>query len=241
MLDIIKELNRYSDDWDYYGAGRIDGEEIGEFVAIIYRKSEWDLVYSDTMWLNHKNPRMSIEGWDATYLRIVSYVTLKHKATNNYINVFNTHFDHIGINSQLGSANLILERIAQINQWPSFIVGDLNSEPKHDAYQLLRQHMADSARLTTPFNRYGHLRSTVTGFEGEVLVEGGQNIDYIFAPKYTSKIDMDPKCSTLNPNSPENKIDLRLTGYGMLHSKFDGIYVSDHRPIVADFSMKGKC
>lgn len=30
MLDILKELNRHEPDkWEYYGKGRIDGEEIG--------------------------------------------------------------------------------------------------------------------------------------------------------------------------------------------------------------------
>ncbi|KAG7665057.1 uncharacterized protein J8A68_001366 [[Candida] subhashii] len=242
MLDLLKELNEMQEnEWEYYGVGRIDGNELGEFVPIIYRPKEWELVYSDTMWLNERNPRMSVEGWDATYLRIVSYVTLRHRESNNYINIFNTHFDHIGTNSQIGSANLIFQRITEINDWPSFVVGDLNSEPKHDAYKFFKQHMTDASRLTTPFNKYGHSKSSYTGFEGEVLMEGGKTIDYIFAPKYSLKIDEKSTCDSLNPNSAANKIDLRLEKWAMLHSKFDGAYISDHRPLVADFKMTKKC
>ncbi|EMG48198.1 hypothetical protein G210_1284, partial [Candida maltosa Xu316] len=101
MLDIMKELNRYEPGkWEYYGSGRIDGDEIGEFVPILWESDKWELIYSDTMWLNDKDPRSSWEGWDAIYARIVSYVTLKHKSSDVYVNVFNTHFDHIGTQAQ---------------------------------------------------------------------------------------------------------------------------------------------
>lgn len=236
MLDILKELNRHEPGkWDYYGKGRIDGEEIGEFVPIIWQPTEWELVYSDTMWLNDKDPRTSFEGWDAVYARIVSYVTLRHKATDNYINVFNTHFDHIGQEAQVGSAKLIIDTMKELNLWPSFLSGDLNIEPNLDPYKVLNNYLLNTANLATPFNKFGHFKSTVTGFEGEVLLDGGQNIDYIFAPKYTLKMDSDE--NTKGAGELTTDISLKLYQLGMLHSKFNGKYISDHRPLVADFIM----
>lgn len=244
MLDIMDELNKFSSEdspeWAYYAKGRIDGEDLGEFVPILYKPSEWELVYDDTLWLNDKNERMSLEGWDAKYLRILSYVTLKHKDTGNHINVFNTHLDHVGELSRIGSAELIVNKMKEINDWPSFLCGDLNNEPKGEAYQILSENLIDSAKQVTPFNRFGHVKSTVTGFEGEVLMAGGQNIDYIFAPSYTKKITYKNSCDT-PIEGPGDKILLRLEQFGLLHSKYNGVYMSDHRPLVADFSMQKRC
>ncbi|CAH6721893.1 hypothetical protein CLIB1444_07S04830 [[Candida] jaroonii] len=247
MLDLMNELNKFSSEkspeWSYYGEGRIDGKDIGEFVPILYKNSEWELIQSDTIWLNKENERQSLEGWDAKYLRILSYVTLRHRDTNNYVNIFNTHLDHIGKGSRIGSARLILDKIKKINNWPSFLTGDLNLEKSEKTFLILSKSMVNARDHTTPFNVYGHTQSTVTGFEGEVIASGGQNIDYIFAPLYTSKITSQIDCSKVDKTKkrPQDMLYLRLDGFGMLHSKFDGVYMSDHRPLVADFHLEGKC
>lgn len=247
MLDLMTELNKFSPEkdpeWSYYGEGRIDGKDIGEFVPILYRNSEWELIQSDTIWLNEKNERQSLEGWDAKYLRILSYVTLRHRNSNNYVNVFNTHLDHIGRGSRIGAAKLILSKINKINKWPSFLTGDLNLEKAEKPFKILTKDLVSTRDHTTPFNTYGHTESTVTGFEGEVITSGGQNIDYIFSPFYTSKITSQVDCSKVDKtkNRPQDKLYLRLDGFGMLHSKFDGVYMSDHRPLVADFHLEGRC
>mmetsp|Transcript_4422 Transcript_4422/g.4881 ORF Transcript_4422/g.4881 Transcript_4422/m.4881 type:complete len:614 (+) Transcript_4422:161-2002(+) len=245
--NLLSELNRYSPqnqpEWAAYGAGRIDGRNIGEYVPVLYKTSEWELVFSDTMWLNEKNPRTSLEGWDAKYLRICSYVTLKHKRTENYFNVFNTHFDHVGELSRIGSASMIVQKMNEINKWPSIFCGDLNAEPTERTYQLIVEDYKDVSRLTTAFNRYGHSKSSVTGFGGEVLLQGGQNIDYIFAPGYTTKINQEDVCDAQSrpEDSPEANLSLKLQAFAMLHSKFNGAYMSDHRPLVADFILENKC
>ncbi|CUM64430.1 uncharacterized protein PRCAT00002034001 [Priceomyces carsonii] len=245
LNDILQELNRYTSsgepEWAAYGVGRIDGQETGEFVPILYRPSEWELIFSDSMWLNQINPKMAYEGWDAKYLRIASFVTLKHRETGNYINVFNTHFDHVGMRAQAGSSVLLRNTIDDFNKWPSFMCGDLNSEPGSKAYSVFSKAFKDLSHLTTPFNKYGHLKSTVTGFEGEVLLQGGQNIDYIFGPKYSQKMSNEDICSSELSSLPSDHLSLKLRSWGMLHSKFDGVYMSDHRPIVADMILEGKC
>ena len=68
-----------------------------------------------------------------------------------------------------------------------------------------------------------------------MLLDGGQNIDYIFAPKYTLKMDSDE--NTKGAGELTTDISLKLYQLGMLHSKFNGKYISDHRPLVADFIM----
>lgn len=234
--DIMRALNRFSPDdepeWLYYGVGRMDGRTIGEFVPILYKNEEWDLVYSDSFWLNERNIRASFTGWDALYLRIASFVTLRHKETDNYINIFNSHFDHKGEVSRIGSVKAILDKMKEVNEWPSFLAGDLNMGTNEKAYKLLLESMKDSSSLTTQFNRYGHTGSTVTGFEGEVLVNGGQKIDYIFVPEATFKMSTEVTCEKAT-----GPYYLKLRGFGLMHSKFDGTYMSDHRPLVSDLTL----
>lgn len=246
--DILADLNRFSPkgspEWLAYGAGRIDGKEEGEYVPILYRNDDWDLVFSDTLWLNEKDPRSSLEGWDAKYLRIVSYVTLKHKQSGNFVNVFNSHFDHYGPVARVGSAQLIATKMDEINGWPSFLCGDLNAELNDKSYKYLSSKLRDLAKLATVYNSYGHLKLTVTGFGGEMLLGDGQNIDYIFAPKYAIKITQKPDCDAYYDKEKDKKkepaaahVFLQLRQFAMLHSKFNGLYMSDHRPIVADFLL----
>lgn len=246
--DLLGDLNRFSPndspEWLAYGAGRIDGKEEGEYVPILYRTADWELALGDTIWLNEKDPQSSLAGWDAKYARIVSYVTLKNKKTGNFINVFNTHFDHFGTMARVGSAQLIASKMDKINGWPSFLSGDLNAEPSDKSYRLLASKYHDLAKLATVYNSYGHLKLTVTGFGGEMLLGKGQNIDYIFAPKYAIKITQKPDCDGYYDKEKEKKKDpaavhlyLQLRQFGMLHSKFNGLYMSDHRPIVADYHM----
>lgn len=244
MLDILDELNKHAPNnkpaWAYYGKGRIDAGDLGEMVPVIYKTSEWEIAFEDTVWLNEKDERMALEGWDARYLRILSYVTLKHKSTDNYLNMFNTHLDHIGPLSKVASMEKIIDKISNINHWPSFFCGDLNSEPEGQGYKYLTSHMADSARFITAENRYGYEKSTVTGFIDEILDAGGQNIDYIFAPPYTVNIGDKVECKK-SSSKPEDRILMQLNFYGLLPSRFDGLYMSDHRPVVADFTWKLKC
>lgn len=247
ILDIMDELNKYSPkskpEWSYYGKGRIDGGDMGEMVPVIYRNAEWELVFDDTVWLNEFDERTALAGWDAKYIRVLSYVILKHKATKNYINVFNTHLDHIGVLSRLASIEKIIKKAETLNQWPSFLCGDLNSEPEGQIYRLLTENWVDSGRQISPENRYGHEKSTVTGFIDDILELGGQNIDYIFAPYYTVNLDDKVSCKKV-PKSSSNakdKILLQLKAFGLLHSRFDGLYMSDHRPLAADYYLGPKC
>ena len=254
LIDVLSQLNKFKNEWAFYGVGRINGDDLGELVPIIYNSNHWDLLYNDTFWLNDKDPRSSLQGWDAIYARIASVVTLRHKQLNNVINVFNTHFDHVGTAAKMGSSELILSKVNKIvksgeNKWPSFIAGDFNAEPNDACIKKIKESMTDSVALATVGNRFGHTKSTVTGFEGEVLRDGGQNIDYIFAPKYTKRIDQVGDAAgsksvcekSVKSNVFEEKADLALAQFGMLHSKFNGRYMSDHRPIVADFVISSKC
>lgn len=234
---IMERLNLLIEDskshWIALGGGRIDGKSEGEHVPIIVRKNEWEVVYQDTFWLNDKKTRTAVAGWDAKYPRICTYATLKNKGTGAYINVFNTHFDHKGKSAKTESAKLLMAKMETVNEWPSILTGDLNSKPGDKCYEALSKSLIDSRKLTTAYNRYGHREFTVTGFQG-AQGQKGLRIDYVFVPSITSSVTKKECPSSSVP------VFLQLQGYGLLHSKFGGMYMSDHRPVLVDLRF-GKC
>lgn len=233
--DILESLNLLEEpgyQWKLYGAGRIDGKSMGEHVPLLV-EDEFDVVYDDTFWLNEKNQRRPLVGWDAKYPRSATFVTLKHKKTGAYFNVFNTHFDHKGLGARVASVQLLMERMEKLNEWPSFLCGDFNARPNEDCYKEIKQKYTDVHSITSPYNWYGHPDFSVTGFTGNYLKDA-KRIDYIFAPKSVLKA-LGKLCLKKDEN-----LSLQLRGYGMLHSKFGGVYMSDHRPLMADFVLK-KC
>lgn len=237
---ILEQLNLFAPKgrkWAAYGGGRIDGRSIGEHVPVLVREDQWEVPYHDTFWLNEENTRMALTGWDAKYPRICTVATLRHRASGAYINVFNTHFDHKGSDARIQAALLIVERMETLNEWPSLLTGDLNLTPNEDCYETLAESLTDVRTLTAPYNRYGHRLFTVTGFLGGRGTVG-QRIDYIFVPKYASRLSQKP-CGLRDGKKP-GPLYLQVQEYGLLHSKFGGTYMSDHRPVVVDFEL-GSC
>lgn len=238
LNDVLEQLNLFapkdSPEWVSYGVGRMDGQTKGEYVPILVRPAEWDVVHDNTMWLNEVDTHKGLVGWDAKYPRIATYVTLKHRQSGAYINVFNSHFDHKGKQAREESARLLMAKMGEINAWPSFLCGDLNAVPKDNSYKQLVKAYADVHTLAGTYNRYGHPEYSVTGFLGKYLKDA-KRIDYVFAPDYTKRLS-EQTCKAVEGRP----FFVQLQGYGLLHSKFGGLYMSDHRPVVADFLL-GTC
>ncbi|HSI69568.1 MAG TPA: endonuclease/exonuclease/phosphatase family protein, partial [Gillisia sp.] len=82
-------------DYQYVGAARDDGKTKGEYSAIFYNSSKFELLEESTFWLS-ETPNSPSKGWDASFPRVCTYVKLKEKESGKEFWVFNTHFDHEG-------------------------------------------------------------------------------------------------------------------------------------------------
>jgi endonuclease/exonuclease/phosphatase family metal-dependent hydrolase len=109
------------------------------------------------------------------------------------------------------SAKLILEAVdfeASSSSCPVFLLGDLNSPATETAYKLLSSHMHDLR--DTASTHYGHY-NTFTGFDGKK--SDLSRIDHIFG----------------------SRVGWKGGVYSVVENLFeDGIYLSDHRPVIAD-------
>lgn len=150
----------------------------------------------------------------------------RHRPTGARVVVLSTHFDHRGKKAREESARLILNLA---DSWvreiggpgkatPAvFLGGDFNSTPDDRAYQTMTAPgagMTDISTLIPEDRRYGN-ELTYSSFNEPDQVP--KRIDFLFV-KDTSGI--------------------RFLTFGVLANRFDdGVFVSDHRAVVADMEI----
>ncbi|EGW32281.1 uncharacterized protein SPAPADRAFT_71736 [Spathaspora passalidarum NRRL Y-27907] len=167
-------LNMLGPEWAYFGVGRDDGETKGEYSPILFKKSDWELLYGSTYWLSETPDRPS-KGWDAALARIVTKGILRHKDSNKIVSFFNTHYDHRGKQAREKSS---LEIMSLMNDdlGTSVLCGDFNSEPHHEAYKTLSKSLVETSQRCKERRGFEH---TVTGF---TLGKKESSIDFIWVP-----------------------------------------------------------
>ncbi|MDA3942956.1 MAG: endonuclease/exonuclease/phosphatase family protein [Bacteroidetes bacterium] len=209
QLDYLKlELRDYA----FIGVGRDDGFEAGEFSPILYDTNRVIMLFNNTFWLSESPDSVSV-GWDALLPRICTYGLFMLKANKQQLFVFNTHFDHIGEEARLKSAELILRKISEVNQENIAVVllGDLNRRPDTKAIQLIKNELIDGFQ----FAQEASLKKpgTYNGFDLKSKLEN--RIDYVFVKNI--------KVSTLKHGREKSS---------------EGRWLSDHLPVIATLQME---
>ncbi|KAF9870806.1 endonuclease/Exonuclease/phosphatase [Colletotrichum karsti] len=209
--------------WAHIGLGRDDGKRAGEFSPVFYQVNRWQCERSETLWLS-KTPEKPSRGWDAVLNRIVTVGEFVDKQTEARVVVMSTHFDHIGVRAREESAKLLL-KIAR--DWSNgangkppttvLLAGDFNSTPEDNAYKTMvapDSGMVDVFTTVPKEKRYGN-EITYTSFDEPN--EKPTRIDFLFV--------QDPSPATIRT-------------FGVLSNKFDDdVFLSDHRPVVADVEI----
>ncbi|KAJ6442261.1 endonuclease/Exonuclease/phosphatase family protein [Purpureocillium lavendulum] len=209
--------------WAHIGRGRGDNETDGEFSPVFYRADVWRCVRNETRWLS-PTPEKPSRGWDAVLNRIVTMGEFSHRTKGTRVVVMSTHFDHMGVKARTNSAKLLIKfakewtRSGHVRPSVVLVGGDFNSSPHEEAYQVMTERgsgMLDVADLVPEERRYGnHLTYTSFGEPNETP----SRIDFLFI--------QDPHTA-------------RVDTFGVLANSFDDqIRVSDHRAVVADFTVK---
>lgn len=173
LLDLQALLPNYK----YVGVGRDDGKTQGEYAPIFYDSTKFIVLQSGTFWLS-PTPQIPSKGWDAALNRICTYALLQNKLNKELNWVFNTHFDHVGVEARLYSADLILDKIAELLQKQDaavLIIGDFNLEPNTRGIEFIKETYRD---LTCMRNPEMCAAPTFNGFTADQ--NDDKRIDYIF-------------------------------------------------------------
>ena len=170
----VEFLDENLPDYDYYGVGRDDGAEKGEFMAIFYRKNDVKLLDHGTFWLS-ATPDIPSKGWDGACFRTCTWALFECKATGKHFAHFNTHLDHRGKEAQREGLKTIAAKIQELvdADVPVFLSGDFNTRTDQPIYEPLKAIMTDSRELAAETDH----RGTYTGFR---VRENPVVVDHIF-------------------------------------------------------------
>lgn len=211
LLTQLRDLEKSLPDFAWCGVGRTDGKEAGEYSAILYRRSRFHLVKSDTFWLS-ETEQVGSKGWDAAYPRIVTWARLKDRLTGKTFVHFNTHFDHVGEKARAASSSLILKKAGEIHgKGPFVVTGDFNVTETSGAYKTI---MAGTPTIKLVDTRYASVNRHFGGdstFNGFKELEPGRTIDYIFVRE-----------------------GIKVFEHGALTDRWNGLWASDHLPVLAE-------
>lgn len=185
-----------------------DTSVISEGCPVFYNTSLYTLVDKGSFWLS-ETPDVMSKDWDSACYRICSYVILTDNASGKDFVVFNTHLDHVSDEARINGIGVVLDKIAYFGGLPSVIMGDLNAEEGSATYLSATEDFLDA--------RYETEDTTDAGtFQRWGELENSRRIDYFMISKTGFDVH-------------------RYTVADIVH---DGIYASDHNPIVLDVTLE---
>ena len=211
LYDQITDVSLQLPGFDQVGVGRDDGNAAGEYSPIFYNSRKYQLKEHGWFWLS-ETPDFPSLGWDAACKRICTYVLLEDYDKRKSVWVFNTHFDHLGNEARINSAQLIMRKIDTLNtrNFPVVLMGDFNLTPESKPIERIETVFYDSKKVSqqVPYGPEG----TFNDFDFNSELKN--RIDYIFV---------------------KGKID--IIKYGVLTDSNEQHYPSDHLPVLVEIEL----
>lgn len=204
----LERLSAALPDYSYAGHGR-DKDHGGEASAVFYKNEKYELVSTETFWLS-KTPDKPSKGWDAWINRICTVAVLKDKTTGFTYAHFNAHFDNSGSISRVEAIAIISEK-ASAYEMPVVFSGDLNAK---EGKLMYKRALEAGFRDTKYLAEVSDSGATYHGYMNQDKTND-KPIDYIFVNSYCESVSV----------------------YDVVTEKIDGIYPSDHFPVVAKLKM----
>ena len=184
-----------------------DNAPMHEGCPVFYNTAKFTLRDKGSFWLS-ETPETSSKDWGAAFARVCSYVILTQKETGKDLVVFNTHLDHVSDEARIRGIGVVLDKLRQFGGLPCVLMGDMNAEEDSETYRAATADF-DDAKYRTENPPKG---PTYQNFGEELDAE---NIDYFLV----------------------SKTGVRVTDYRIVDTTFDGVYPSDHFPIVMHMDM----
>lgn len=178
-----------------------------EGCPIFYNTTLYTLVDKGSFWLS-ETPEVMSKSWGAQFNRVCSYVILTDNASGEDFVVFNTHLSHVSDEARINGIKVVLDKISEFGSLPSVIMGDFNAQEGSETYIRVTENF-DDARYATENTKDSHT------YQGWGDTEKYKRIDYFMI----------------------SKTGITVSEYDVLSGLHDGVYSSDHCPIVLEFSL----
>jgi endonuclease/exonuclease/phosphatase family metal-dependent hydrolase len=179
-----------------------------EGCPVFYRTDLYSLLDKGSFWLSETPEEMS-KDWGAACYRICSYAKLKDNATGKEFIVFNAHLDHVSDEARINGINVVLDKIKEFGGVPAVLPRDFNAEETSDTYKSTVEYFDDTKYMTENTMKSCTYQSWGTQLDREC-------IDYIMV----------------------SKSDFKVHSYKVITDTYDGVYTSDHFPIISTISFE---
>lgn len=164
---------------------------------------------SGDIWLSQTPYVPGSFSFESAFPRLCTWAEITIKASGLKMMVVNTHLDHILSSTRLKQVDVLIQEIKKINGRPVLIMGDFNESPLTEVQSKLRKAFS----LKDPWIEKRFPEETSHhAFLGNKTTEGDR-IDWILVPENF-------ECQTLTLEK---------------RSFDEGIYPSDHYPMLATF------
>ena len=181
---------------------------LSEGCPIFWRTDRFEKIDSGSFWLS-ETPDVMSKDWGSSHYRIAVYVILRDKTTNKEFAVFNTHLDNVSDEARINGIAVVLDKIAEFGDLPSFLFGDMNAT-EDSATILSTKDSFDDAKVISP------ITEDTRTFHGWGDPEEQDRIDYILI----------------------SRDDSEVYEYRVLDNLHDGVYSSDHSSIYIRTKIK---
>jgi endonuclease/exonuclease/phosphatase family metal-dependent hydrolase len=132
------------------GVGR-DGGTSGEYSAVFYKTSEFNLIDSATKWLSD-TPDVKSKYSQSQYIRIMTYALLERKSDGvRYLHI-NTHLD-LNADARIPQSDVLMSYADLYSRYPVFVTGDYNDSADDNAVAHMKangyKNSAEEAKVKT--------------------------------------------------------------------------------------------
>ncbi len=212
---LVNELSKYQV-VGMGSAGTLDPELDHDFNPIFYRTDRFDLLDYGSFWLN-EDQTPNKKGWDAEYVRNVTWVKLSVRKSGQIFFFFNTHFDNVGATARYQSSLLLADKIREIagNSAVVMLGGDFNVpigaselKPLEDYLEVAQTSVKKQPKVMS-YNAFS---------ESDTHDEAIDHIFFRNAEIQSFSID-------------DGRYSIRILG----SKKYGVQLISDHFPVCADF------
>ncbi|HEX6963366.1 MAG TPA: endonuclease/exonuclease/phosphatase family protein [Lacipirellula sp.] len=212
LRDQLDVLDDELPEYHRIGVGREAGGG-GEYSAILYRASRFDVADAGTFWLSDSPEVPGSRSWKNNLPRICTWVQLLDRTNGARLYYFNTHWDHESELARRNSGKLMGNRIRELagDDAPAVVTGDFNAAPQSPAFHAL----LETGRLEDTFAAVHPDETDLGTFNGFGRARNAAKIDAVLVTDHWE--------------AKEAKI---------VRTQYGGRFPSDHFPVTATIKLR---
>ena len=190
----------------FIGGGRDDFRQKGESCAIFYDPLRLEVLDWGNFALGDNPAVPGVCAWGAACPRMATWGVFRDQVTGQRFSCYNTHLDHIGMETQVNGLKLIQDQMAaHCPDFPQLLMGDFSATPDSPVWTQASAVLEDARGIAL---------QGVCGPRDATFHNWGQSakvIDYIFVSRGLTVLNY--------------RVDDRMV---------DGGYLSDHYPVIVE-------